>query len=178
MTEPQLTYPTFNPEQLQTVNRAVTMAEEIVSNAYKMSTSQWLRRRYDIRTLAELKETEIENGPFAQVIRYKGQRPETSLGSNAYDHYLICLQDHSILNALNRHEMLRLEPFVLYIVSHELIHIIRFSKFLQFFDASPEETREEEHRVHSETHQLLYSIQMDGIHNTLKFFEKWHQLPG
>lgn len=170
-------YTLFDPEQLQTVSHAVTMAEEIVSNAYKMSTSQWLRRRYDIRTLADLKEAEIEHGPFAQVVRYRGQRPDTSLGSNAYDHYRICLQDHSIIDTLASCESLQLQAFILYIVTHELIHIIRFSQFLQFFEASPEEALNEEHRVHRETHRLLFPIQMEGLHSTLKFFEKWHRLP-
>ena len=170
-------HPAFDPEQIEAVNHAVTMAEEIVSNAYKMSASQWLRRRYDVRTLTDLKAAEIENGPFAQVVRYKGQRPDTSLGSNAYDHYRICLQDHAILDVLNRSKELRLLPFVLYIVTHELIHIIRFSQFLQFFEASPEEALDEEHRVHRETHRLLFPIQMEGLDNALQFFEKWHDLP-
>lgn len=177
MTAAATKYPSFDPEQLQTVSHAVTMAEEIVSNAYKMSTSQWLRRRYDIRTLVDLKASEIEHGPFAQVIRYKGQRPDTSLGSNAYDHYRICLQDHSIIDTLASCKALQLQAFILYIITHELIHIIRFSQFLQFFEASPEEALKEEHRVHRETHRLLFPIQMEGLHSTLKFFEKWHHLP-
>ncbi|MFH1984050.1 MAG: hypothetical protein ABIL58_19595 [Pseudomonadota bacterium] len=177
MTEASHKLPAFAPEQVKAVNHAVTMAEEIVSNAYKMSTSQWLRRRYDVRTLVDLKAAEIENGPFAQVVRYKGQRPDTSLGSNAYDHYRICLQDHAILDVLKRCKELHLLPFVLYIVTHELIHIIRFSQFLQFFDASPEETLDEEHRVHRETHRLLFPIQLDGLDSAMKFFEKWHNRP-
>lgn len=164
----------FDPDQLKTVNKAVSLAEEIVSNAYKMSTAQWLRRRYDVRTLSDLEPREIEDGPFAQVIRYKGQRPDTSLGSSAYDHYRVCLQDHAILRAVSADAGLRLLPFTLYIVTHELIHIIRFSQFLQFFDASPEEALDEEHRVHGETHRLLVPIQIEGIDNALKFFEKWH----
>ena len=37
---------------------------------------------------------------------------------------------------------------VVYIATHELIHIVRFSKFLQNFHASPDEKQAEEKRVH------------------------------
>mgnify|MGYP001816334176 CR=1 FL=1 len=43
----------FSPEQLDIVNNAVAMAEELVSNHYKMSASQWLGPRYDVKTLVE-----------------------------------------------------------------------------------------------------------------------------
>ncbi|MGD9302553.1 MAG: hypothetical protein PVI13_13325, partial [Desulfobacterales bacterium] len=75
----------FGSYQIEIINQAVAMAEELVSNNYKMSASQWLGPRYDVKTLAELKPEEIVEGPFAQIIRYKGQRKNTSLGSATYD---------------------------------------------------------------------------------------------
>ena len=165
----------FKREQLSTVNNAVSMAEELVSNAYKMSENQWLRRRYDVSTLAELEDDEIVDGPFAQVIRFSGRLKGTSLGSAAYDYYKICLQDHSILEALKQSPGMRLFPLVLYITTHELIHIVRFSKFLQNFDASPEETLAEEKRVHAKTRKILTPVNLDGISDVLEFYSKWHR---
>ena len=92
---------TFSPRQIEIVNNAVAMAEELVSNYYKMSASQWLGPRYDVRTLAQLIKEEIIDGPFAQIIRYRGQRRNTSLGSATYDFYKICLQDHTIRSTLD-----------------------------------------------------------------------------
>ncbi len=164
----------FKNEQLHTVNNAVAMAEELVSNAYKMSENQWLRRRYDVSTLAELDHAEIVEGPFAQVIRFSGRLKGTSLGSAAYDYYKICLQDHSILDALQQSRGMRLFPLVLYITTHELIHIVRFSKFLQNFDASPEETLAEEKRVHAKTRKILIPVNIAGLAEVLEFYGKWH----
>jgi len=164
----------FENEQLNTVNNAVAMAEELVSNAYKMSENQWLRRRYDVSTLAELDADEIVDGPFAQVIRFSGRLKGTSLGSSAYDYYKICLQDHSILAALQESPGMQLFPLVLYITTHELIHIVRFSKFLQSFDATPEETLVEENRVHAKTRQILIPVNVTGLDNVLEFYGKWH----
>lgn len=138
------TFETFTPAQMSVFNEAAAMAEELVSNFYKMSASQWLRSRYDIKTLAELSGNEIVHGPFAQVIRYEGKRKGRDLGSSKYDLYRICVQDHTILSKLQQSPEIELFPFTLYIITHELIHVIRFCKFLQNFDASYEEKMAEE----------------------------------
>lgn len=163
----------FSPAQIKIVNNAVAMAEELVSNDYKMSASQWLGPRYDVKTLAELKPEEIIDGPFAQIIRYKGQRQNTSLGSATYDFYKICLQDHTIRSTLEGPAGIELFPFSLYIITHELIHIVRFSKFLQSFDASADERMAEEKRVHRRTHDILKSVQIEGLPNVLEFYNDW-----
>ncbi|KPJ76819.1 MAG: hypothetical protein AMJ54_10400 [Deltaproteobacteria bacterium SG8_13] len=164
---------TFNPDDIATVNNAAAMAEELVSNHYKMSASQWIKRRYDIRTLSDLDPGEIIDGPFAQIIRYEGHRRNRSLGSSAYDFYKICLQDHTILAALMENRRLQLFPFILYIVTHELIHIVRFTKFLQQFDAAPEDRLVEEKRVHAATHQVLAPVKTAGLAEVLEFYGEW-----
>ena len=165
--------PIFVPEEIQTVNSSVAMAEELVSNFYKMSASQWLHPKYDVKTRVDLTADEIVDGPFAQVIRYEGQLKDTSLGSTSYDFYKICLQDHAILEALRKEPGLALFPFVLYIITHELIHIVRFSKFLQNFDASADEKMAEEKRVHKFTHDILSPVRLDGMPFVLEFYRRW-----
>ena len=164
---------TFNPEQIGIVNKAVALAEELVSNYYKMSASQWLHRRYDIKTLSELAPDEVVEGPFAQIVRYEAQRKDMSLGSSTYDYYKICLQDHAIHSALDDAPEIQLFPFSLYIVTHELIHIVRFSKFLQNFEAAPEDRMAEEKRVHDKTRKILNDVRIDGISDVLKFYHRW-----
>ncbi len=163
----------FNREQIAVVNNAVTMAEELVSNYYKLSAAQWLRQKYDVKTVADLSPRELVNGPFAQVVRYKGQRRDTALGSATYDFYKICLQDYAILAVLKKIDVLHIFPFTLYIITHELIHIVRFSKFLQNFNASSVEKMAEEIRVHQKTHTILESVQVPGLADTLIFFVNW-----
>jgi hypothetical protein len=166
----------FNPQQLSDVTHAVGIAEELVSNHYKMSDSQWLRPKYDVRTLVELEPSEIIDGPFAQIIRYKGQPRETCLGSALYDFYKICLQDHAILNAIQKNAHLSMLPFILYIITHELIHIVRFSKFLQAFDASPDERLAEEKRVHARTREILRAVNLPGLPAVLDYYRDWRRV--
>jgi hypothetical protein len=150
------------------------MAEELVSNHYKMSANQWLRRRYDFRTRVDLSPDEIISGPFAQIIRYEGKKNDRFLGSSSYDFYKVCLQDHEILAVLDSSPDIELFPFSLYITTHELIHIVRFSKFLCNFVASPAEKMAEEARVHEKTRRILQEVSVPGMARVLKFYEKWH----
>jgi hypothetical protein len=163
----------FTPDQLQIINQATQVAEELVSNHYKMSKTEWLRPKYDVKTLVELEPNEVIDGPFAQIIRYQGQRKNSYLGSDTYDFYKICLQDHTIQATLARKPNISLLPFGLYIVAHELIHIVRFSKFVQNFEASSDEKLAEERRVHALTHQILAPVSMPGISSVLSFYRQW-----
>jgi len=156
-----------------TVNESVAMAEELVSEYYKMSASEWLRPKYDVKTRIDLAPDETVPGPFAQVIRYEGRLENASLGSSTYDFYKICLQDHEILAALDQNTELKLLPFLLYIVTHELIHIVRFRKFIQMFNASPEERMREEAKVHELTHEILHPLSLAGLDEVLHFYIKW-----
>ena len=166
---------TFSTAQIAIVNNVVSMSEELVSNHFKMSASEWLRPKYDVKTLVDLAPEEIVDGPFAQIIRYEGQPKDTALGSGVFDYFKICLQDHAIKSVLDKMPAIKLHPFCLYIITHELIHIVRFSKFLQNFDASPTEKLAEEKRVHENTHQILNRVQVTGLTPVFEFYRKWRQ---
>ena len=166
---------TFSASEIDIVNNVVSISEELVSNHYKMSANEWLRPKYDVKTLVDLAPEEIVDGPFAQIVRYEGQRKDSALGSGVFDYFKICLQDHAIKSVLDKTPALKLHPFCLYIITHELIHIVRFSKFLQNFDASPTEKLDEEKRVHESTHQILNQVQVAGLLPVLEFYRKWRQ---
>nr|HID57693.1 hypothetical protein [Desulfobacterales bacterium] len=164
----------FKDHELGIVNEAVAIAEELIYDAYKLSFGQWKQYRYDIKTLKDLGPKEIVSGPFAQIVRYLGCRSQTFLSSSMYDFYVICLQDHNILTAIENSKHIQLFPFVLYIVVHELIHIVRFTRFLQNFHATPEEKLIEETRVHGKTYDILKSVKTPGMNDVLNFYKAWH----
>jgi len=163
----------FSLDQLAVLNDSVAVAEEMVCNFYKMSASQWLRHRYDVKTRAELSGTEIVEGPFAQIVRYAARGSDASLGSSVYDFYKICVQDPAILSVVSATPGLSLFPFLVYVVVHELVHIVRFARFDQHFDAPPEEKEREEERVHRATRSILSRHEIAGMAPVLKFYEKW-----
>ena len=167
----------FSDEQIQIVTRAVVTAEDIVSNDYKLSASQWSQLNYDVKTAAELIPPEIVDDHLAQIVRYAVRKKYALLDTSIRDFYKICLQDHSIINVLNQYKGMAFYPFMVYIVCHELIHIVRFRRFLQKFDAPLPEKMAEEMRVHQKTHEMLSRIRIDGLFPVLAFFADWRKTP-
>jgi hypothetical protein len=163
----------FRPDQIMRINDAVAVAEELVSNHYKLSAAQWLRRKYDVKTAVDLSTNEIISGPFAQVIRYEGRKADADLKSETFDFYKICLQDHEIIEVLEHSPALMLFPFSLYIITHELVHIVRFTKFLQSFVATADERLAEEIRVHAKTHEILKPVRIPGMRPVFEFYAQW-----
>lgn len=157
------------------VNQAVVVAEELVSNFYKFSDSQMRQLNYDIKTLSQLAPHEIVDAHFAQIVRYRTQKKDSLLETDAADFYLICLQDHAILSAVDRFENLNLYPFMIYIVCHELIHVVRFRRFLQHFQVPPDERQIEEIRVHHATREMLKKANIDGMDPVFAFYGKWQE---
>jgi hypothetical protein len=170
----------FDEGQLKEVDDAVCLAEELVSNYFKMSSAQWLRSRYDVRTAKDLAGHEQVTGPFAQVVGYEARKRNVSLGSSSFNFYKICLQDSAILSALEEKQRLLLFPFLLYVVVHELVHIVRFAKFQQIYEASSthETAMEEERLVHDLTWKILSRVRLDGVATVLDYYREWRAKPG
>ncbi|RLB88006.1 MAG: hypothetical protein DRH26_14430 [Deltaproteobacteria bacterium] len=165
----------FNTEELLKVDGAVKLSEELVNNYFKMSSGQWLKNRYDIKTAKDLAFHECIDGPFAQVIKYEGRKKDVSLGSSSFSLYKVCLQDNAILTMVSKKKDLLLEPFLLYILTHELVHIVRFSKFKQRYENKDEAevTLDEEHKVHCLTYMILKPISVPGLSKVFEFYKDW-----
>ena len=165
----------FNNQELLKVDEAVKVSEELINNYFKMSSGQWLKNRYDIKTAKDLASHEYIKGPFAQVIKYEGRKKDISLGSSSFSFYKVCLQDGAILSAVAKTDGLSLEPFLLYILTHELVHVVRFLKFKQRYENSNEVdvTLDEERRVHFLTHEILKSVSFSRLSQVFEFYKDW-----
>jgi hypothetical protein len=161
----------FGEEEIAVLSQSIDIAEEHISNAYKISTSEWKRYRYDIQSLKDLKEEEITDTAFAQIHRYVRCPRQKMRGSDPGDFFKICLQDHVIRRAVERDANIEFFPLTLYIVAHELIHVIRFARFLQRYHSTPGEQEAEELRVHALTYELLVNCKVRGLHEILAAFK-------
>ena len=170
-------YQYFSPHDIPIVTNSVAVAEELVSNHYKLSVSQLLHLNYDVKTLIDLSENEIVDDHFAQVIRYAEKTKNGLPEAPVKDFYKVCLQDHSIIKAMKKSMDLDLYAFAIYIVCHELIHIIRFRRFLQHFDAPFSEKMNEEVRVHIKTHEILSKVNIKQLDPVMEFYKNWRRAP-
>ncbi len=155
---------------------AVVIAEEMTSDFYKLSRSQWLKSRYDILTLPELRAEEISPHALAQVARYSCCRPGRVLKSDHYDLYRICLQDHNIIDTVESQSQLELLPLLIYVVTHELVHVVRFSRFHQLFEVTPAEKAREERRVHQLTETILRPLSRLDLGQVCDYYREHPEL--
>jgi len=160
----------FNKEQLQTVSEALDIAEDMTSNYYRLSISQWKRHPFDLRTLAQLFGEDIRDNVFA-LLKKCSKTGHIEPTQKSREFYVICLQDHQILNALQRDESLTLLPLLAYVLTHELVHIVRFCKFEERFDVQEKTRRsEEEHIVHRTTYEILKELQLPNLSQLFRYY--------
>ena len=160
----------FLPQHKELLKEAAVIAEEVTSDFFKLSPAHWRRARYDILTLEGLNREEISPHAHALVAKYKGCPANSSVQSAWFDFYRVCLQDHNILKTLEASPNLSFFPLLLYIVTHELVHIIRFSQFLALFEASETEKAAEEMRVHRLTQKILAPLKVRDLPPVIKYY--------
>jgi hypothetical protein len=67
---------------------------------------------------------------------------------------------------------LSLFPLLLYIVTHELVHIVRFSQFLALYETPEEQKDEEEERVHRLTQNILGPLKVRDLPPVIKYYNE------
>jgi len=160
----------FHTQHKELLEEAAVIAEEMTFDFFKLSPAHWRRARYDILTLEGLSREEISPHAHALVAKYKGCPPNSSLQSAWFDFYRVCLQDHNILKTLEASPALSLFPLLLYIVTHELVHVIRFSQFLALFEAAEPEKALEETRVHQLTQKILAPLNLLDLSTVIRYY--------
>jgi hypothetical protein len=160
----------FHPEHKELLKEAAVIAEEVISDFFKLSPSHWRRAPFDILTLEALRAEEISPHALALVAKYNGAPQDRLLRSAVFDFYRVCLQDHNILQTLKHCTNLSLFPLLLYILTHELVHIVRFSQFLALFEAPEEHKQREERQVHHLTQKILAPLKIRDLAPVMRYY--------
>jgi hypothetical protein len=148
----------FNTSQIILVNRTFDHAEKLATTYFRLSQKEMKAHRYEVKTLKHLENHEIVDGAFAHLCKYHYQKDEDIIHPEEFQFFRICLQDNRILDAVERaNSFIKLVPLVLYIATHELVHVIRFNSGESDFDVPLEEKVKEEERVHNITRNILKS---------------------
>ena len=167
----------FSGSHLHIIEDAIDFAQEVVTDYFKMSTNEWKDYRYEVKTQKFLSDIEITDRAFAQICKYECIKGESVSPPRSFDLYRICLQDKNILRAVyNPFNKVKLKPLLLYIITHELSHVIRFSKYYKDFFAPPLEKESEEAKVHSITYEMLRSKGDQSLDYVLDYYRlhRWN----
>jgi hypothetical protein len=164
-------YAPFKEEDIVTVSEALDIAEDRTGDFFKFSSGQWRRHRYDVKTLSQLASWEVVPDVFALLRKSEEKKEGVEPSSRNRDFYFICLQDHRILNALKRDRDLGLLPLLVYVFTHELVHIVRFCNFSQRFEVSTKDREKEERIVHATTYEILKDLSLPRLGYILNSYE-------
>jgi hypothetical protein len=146
----------FNAEERFCVAETFSYAERLTGKHFGVVSGQGLAHLYDVKTLAQLENHEVHESAFAQLCRYSSQDGGDRDTLKGFHFYRICLQDNRILDALQRgSSFIKLVPLMLYIATHELVHILRFERGESDFDMPVGERTREETRVDAITRSIL-----------------------
>ena len=150
----------FTESDLLIICRAASLAERLTAKHFDLDKDHWKSEPYTIFTLKQVNRGLYEPDVFANVIRYKTRTNQQTKPIPA-ERYGIVLQDPNILRALLRQSHHDLWTISLFVLTHELIHVVRFKKFNVDFFAEPSVRQMEESLVQSITGEIL-----SGVTNT------------
>jgi hypothetical protein len=156
--------PCFDPYQAAMATKADKVAQSLVTDYYRIAPREWRGMRYEVKTLIGLRSYEVADHALAQTLCYSFCRQAGLLIIDQGDLYRICLQDHRILEATRRRNT-RLQWLLTYVLTHELVHVVRFGQRLQSIDLPPEMRHIEEQNVDKTTRTILAKAGYPDIAN-------------
>jgi hypothetical protein len=154
----------FLPEHRGLLIRGSTLAELIISKETRWS----VRDLYDIKTRAEMSENEKIDGVFAQLMRLEAEN------SGKIPRYSICLQDSEIFDFLDKNTAVDILSFITFIMTHELIHVHRFSTGQADFYCFQED---EEVYVDTLTRLFMAKNPVTGLNKVLALLDNLEAAP-
>jgi hypothetical protein len=164
----------FGKRELKVVREQLGEAESLLSRYYCIPGREWPRYPYEVKTLKELEEPEIVENALAVVTKYEYSVQSVADCQRRLEVYGICLQDHNILAVSKRSPGDEsFEALMLYILTHELVHVFRFATSPHSFFLEERLRQAEENRVHRIAHDILCKRRDPLLHRVLKKYQDY-----
>jgi hypothetical protein len=161
----------FSKKQIALVEPTTKRAEELTGDFFRLPSFGPERYLYEVVTAYQQSRSERAPGVFAHLVRYSRTLPGPSQERKPANFYRICLQDSDILESLRRPGVgFDLATLLLYILTHELVHLVRIERFEHFYDAEDPQRRQEEMVVHDLTHQILQRVSDPKVQAVLECY--------
>ncbi len=157
----------FQPSHLKILSQAVSLSEEIISDQFRLTSSYWVRNPFVVKTLKGQRPDRFPKGVYAHLEKYGNNWQDKSYGKDSRSLYRITILDPRVLAVTKGNHGL-IMPFLLYIMTHELIHIVRFGRFECV--ASETDKCAEEVKVHNLTEKVLEGIRIPKLDVVMDFF--------
>ncbi len=143
----------FSVDERNLVVRAANDAEERTTRYYCIPPFRWQQFRYDLLTQQDSEWEPLPDPVLARVQHIHKSSPKPF---HSFDFYRIQLNDPSILGAARRENLGRdFYHFLVYILTHEMVHVVRLSSILDCEKTALGLFETEERRVQQISRQIL-----------------------
>jgi hypothetical protein len=143
----------FSNPQRNLVFQALDEAENRTAGYYCIPPFRWEKLQYDLLMREDHGWEPLPDSTLARVRCLQRIDP-----TKPFDFYRIELNDGSILSAAERENLLNnnsLYPFFVYILTHEMVHMVRLSSILEPKPESVDIFKTEEERVEEISRRIL-----------------------
>ena len=159
----------FTAGQLRAVRAVERRAADLVTRFYRLAPREWDTMPYEVRTLRHLAPGEVVDSALAHVLCYGVRRTIDDRVVAERDLFRICLQDHRILRHIAE-DAVELPALVLFVLTHELVHVVRFGQRMQAIDLPGDLRVREEASVDKTARLILRSSGVPGVGAVLERF--------
>jgi hypothetical protein len=145
----------FSTPQRNTLFQALDEAEKRTTGYYCIPPFRWENLRYDLLT-------QVDHGwePLPDPILARTRCFQKISSRQSFDFYRIELNDRSILAAAERENLIEnLYPLFVFILTHEMVHLVRLNTILDNWTNLAPFDESEENRVQSISRRILASSQ-------------------
>ena len=143
------------------------LAEELVIEAFGLNSRELKNIQYELITEANF--WPLPDFALAGLMRAETMAP---LPGKRRQFYFLFLAEKRV-STLAQGDFLK--ALLLYIFTHELVHMARFARFMASFWMSPQERWVEEQEVHRLTKRLLEPVPSKGLTEIVARFDQIYQ---
>ncbi len=146
---------------------ASSLAEELVADAFSLTSRDLRFLQYEVFTERDLLFFPLPESALAGLVRGETQ---ALLPRKRRPFYWLLLSERKILSLAEGRDFLY--ALLLYIFTHEFVHMVRFLRFAACFWMSPEFRFQEEKVVHNVARKILTRVPVKELRAVLSRFDQ------
>ena len=150
----------FSESHLDSIKACLQVAEDCLGRFYRFSPREWFHFSFEILTMRDLPPDFPPRHPavFGETVRHPDRIILDGTDSQPKGCYSIILFDENILAHLHQAPQTCFEHLLLYILTHELVHVARFHHLMESYQLPDAERDREERLVHRLTGAILAQL--------------------
>jgi hypothetical protein len=158
----------FGPEEQALVSALLPAVEQLVGEHFHLTSFGLAGRCYEVVTRKVADADGAAPFALAKLCRYDRRERRIREGKALSHFYRIYLQDGNLLERARSGPGLSLRALLLYVLAHELVHVVRFESFQVHHGAVGAARDREEEAVHGLTREVLAPLRDPEVERVVR----------